>query len=58
MIFLLQNSEKSAIAEKAIDRIKSDENWLGKVVRIIQAMGKEAFFEAIDHPAVRQYEHL
>ena len=44
-------SEKSAVAEKAIAHIKSDRNWLGKVVRIIKAMGKEAFFEAIDHPA-------
>ena len=43
-------SEKSAVAERAIERIQSDENWLGKVVRVIKAMGKEAFFEAIDHP--------
>ncbi|MEA5467695.1 DUF6887 family protein [Spirulina sp. 06S082] len=44
-------SEKSAIAEKAIAHIKSDRNWLGKVVGIIKVMGKEAFFEEIDHPA-------
>ena len=44
-------SEKLAVAEKAIACIKSDENWLGKVVRVIKAMGKETFFEAIDHPA-------
>lgn len=43
-------SEKSAVAEKAIAQIKSDENWLGKVLRVIKVMGKEAFFEAIDHP--------
>ena len=44
-------SEKSAVAEKAIAQIESNENLLGKVVRVTKAMRKEAFFEAIDHPA-------
>lgn len=43
-------SQKAVIAEEAIKRIENNPTLKGRVMGAIQAMGIEAFMQAIDHP--------
>ena len=43
-------TQKAAVAEEVITKIKADPNWKQKVINAVKVMGTEAFMELIDNP--------
>jgi hypothetical protein len=45
-----KTTEKMVVVGKAIDKIKENPSFKSKVIKVLKAVGKESFKEAVDHP--------